>query len=79
LKLLSLDIPERKAVIIFGYEHTPPQISLNAAIRGFEVLASAVMKIRLSDCVEELRDGLVHIVHQQLRVFAYEVMGSWID
>jgi hypothetical protein len=66
---------ERKAVIIFGFEHTPPQIALDAAVLGFEVLAEKVMKLRLSPRIEELRDGLIHSVHQQLRVFAYEVLG----
>jgi hypothetical protein len=79
LKLLSLGFPERKAVIIFGYEHTPPRVSLEAAILGFEVLAKEVMKLRLSSRAEELREGLVHTVHQQLRVFAYEVMGLRAD
>src|SRR6516164_9314792 len=53
LKLLSLGFPERKAVIIFGYEHTPPRVSLEAAILGFEVLAKEVMKLRLSSRAEE--------------------------
>ncbi len=79
LKLLSLGGPERKAVIIFGYEHTPPRINLDAAIYGFEVLAREVMMLRLSARAEELRDGLVHGVHQQLRVFAYEVPGKQRD
>jgi hypothetical protein len=75
LKLLSSGVGERKAVIIFGYERTPPTVKLDAAIRGFEVLAKEVMNLRLSNRIEELRDGLIHPVHQQLRVFAYEVLG----
>jgi hypothetical protein len=73
--LLSSGVSERKAVIIFGYERTPPSVKLDAAIRGFEVLAKEVMNLRLTDRMEELRDGLIHPVHQQLRVFAYEVLG----
>jgi hypothetical protein len=76
LKLLSSGLIERKAVIIFGFELTPPRISLNAAVFSFEVLAKEVMKLRLSPRIEEFRDGLIHPVHQQLRVFAYEVLGS---
>jgi hypothetical protein len=34
------------------------------------------MGLRLTHRLEELRDGLVHPVHQQLRVFAYEVLGA---
>jgi hypothetical protein len=61
--------------MIIGYEHTPPQISLNSAIRGFEILATEAMNLNLSSRAEQLRTGLVHSVHQQLRVFAYEVLG----
>jgi hypothetical protein len=75
LKLLSSGVSERKAVIIFGYERTPPTVKLDAAIRGFELLAKEVVNLRLTDRIEELRDGLIHPVHQQLRVFAYEVLG----
>jgi hypothetical protein len=39
LKLLNSGLGERKAVIIFGYEHTPPRVELDDAIRDFEVLA----------------------------------------
>jgi hypothetical protein len=75
LKLINSGLSERKAVIIFGYEHTPPRVLLDSAIHGFEVLAHEVMGVRLTPRVEELRYGLVHSVHQQLRVFAYEVLG----
>jgi hypothetical protein len=79
LKLLSQAIRERKAVIIFGYEHTPPVIPLDAAILGFEVLARDVMKLHLTPRVEHLRGNLIHPVHQQLRVVAYEVLGKQND
>ncbi len=75
LKLLSSGVTERKAVIILGFEHTPPRIPLEAAVLGFEILAKEVMKLRLTPRIEEFRDGLVHAVHQQLRLFAYEVLG----
>ena len=48
LKLLNSGLDERKAVIIFGYEYTPPCVALDAAIRGFEVLAREVMGLRLT-------------------------------
>ncbi len=63
-------------MVIFGYEHTPPQLPLDAAIQGFELLARQVIGVHLTHRVEELRDGLIHPVHQQLRVFAYEVLGK---
>lgn len=75
LKLLDSGCPERKSVIIFGYEHTPPRIPLERAIAGFELLAREILNLQLSPRVEELRCGLVHPVHQQLRVYAYEITG----
>jgi len=35
LKLLGSEFPERKAVLVIGYEHTPPKIPLEPAVRGF--------------------------------------------
>ena len=76
LKLICSDRNERKAVVIFGYEHTPPQLPLDTAIQGFELLALQVIGVHLTHRVEELRCGLIHPVHQQLRVFAYEILGK---
>jgi hypothetical protein len=75
LKLLSSGLPERKAVMIIGYEHTPPQVPLNVVIRGFEILAKNVMNLNITSRIEHSRIGLTHSVHQQLTVFAYEVLG----
>jgi hypothetical protein len=77
-KLLALDRPERKGVFVIGYEHNPPQISIRPLISGFELLASRVMEIDLGQRVEEVRQNLVHPVHQQLTVFAWEVLGRKI-
>jgi hypothetical protein len=75
LKLLSSGLPERKAVVIFGYEHTPAKIPLEPAISGFELLATNLLQLHLSPRIEALRQNLVHPVHQQLRVYGYEVLG----
>jgi hypothetical protein len=75
-KLLSLDLQERKAVIVIGYEHNPPQISLLPLITGFELLAEHVMAVELSSRVQIIRQNLVHAVHQQVTVFAWEVLGK---
>jgi hypothetical protein len=75
IKLLGSSLPERKAVLIFGYEHTPPKVDLEPAISSFEVIAREIVLILLSPRIEELRCGLVHPVHQQLRVYGYEVLG----
>jgi len=73
LKLRELRIPERKAVVAIGYEHTPPRISLAPLFCAFEVIARDVMKLELGRRVEVQRRGLIHPVHQQLTIAAWEV------
>jgi hypothetical protein len=75
LKLLELGGDERKAVVAVGYEHTPPQISLDPLFAAFEVVARDVVKIRLGKRTQAVRVGLVHPVHQRLIVAAWEVLG----
>jgi hypothetical protein len=74
LKLLGSSFEERKAVMVFGYEHTPPQIPLEPAIRGFEVLASDVAGIDLGPRLTRTTACLVHPCHQQVTVYAWEVL-----
>ncbi len=74
-KLVGLQCRERKAVIVIGYEHSPAKIDLAPLVAAFEVVAKDVARIRLSSRLEHRRDGLVHPVHQCLRVFAWEVIG----
>lgn len=59
-KLLKLAGPERKAAVVIGYEHVPPQIDLTPLIDSFEAIAEHVARIRLSPRVELRREGLVH-------------------
>ncbi len=75
LKLLASGLPERKAVVIFGYEHTPPRVPVKQAILGFELLAAQLLGIKLSPRYETTRTGLIHPVHQQLQVYGYEVLS----
>lgn len=74
-KLIELPGMERKAVVVIGYEHTPVQRDLTPLIKAFEVVAREVAKIAISARVECRREGLVHPVHQCVRVFAWEVLG----
>jgi len=76
LKLAQLECPERLAVVVIGYEHTPPKIDLSPLIKSFEVIARQIANINISDRVETLRDNLVHPVHQLVRVFAWEVIKT---
>lgn len=75
IKLLKFPGSERKAVVVIGYEHNPAKIDLTPLIRSFEVITEHVAKIHLSDRIEYSRAGLIHPVHQSLRVFAWEVLG----
>lgn len=75
LKLLDSGFSERNGILVLGYEHTPPKIPLEPAIRGFEILAKEVMGIHLSSRAEELVVGLCHDFHQQVRVYGWEVLG----
>jgi hypothetical protein len=74
LKLQRLAGPERKAALVIGYEHSPPQISLDPLLDAFEVVATQVAGIQLGPRIEAMRMDLVHPVHQQLRVAAWEVL-----
>ena len=58
---------------VIGYEHSPARIDLTPLIESFEVVADKVMHINLGRRIEVRRDGLVHPVHQVLRVFAWEL------
>jgi hypothetical protein len=74
LKLQAWPGPERRAVVVIGYEHSPPQISLARLFSSFEAVAKSVLGISLGPRVSAQRDGLVHPVHQQLQVVAWEVL-----
>jgi hypothetical protein len=75
LKLINSGFTKRKAVVVIGYEHTPPRIALEPAIRGFEVLADRVLGIDLSQREQVTVGGLVHPFHRQATVYGWEVRG----
>jgi len=74
-KLAKYEGPERRGVVIIGYEHTPPKIDLTPLIESFEAVAKHVLGFALSPRVATRHDSLVHPVHQSLRVFAWELMA----
>jgi hypothetical protein len=76
LKLVQFGFPEKLAVVVIGYEHSIPEISLDPLIDAFEVIANQVVNIKLSKRVETFRESLVHPVHQIARVFAWEVVKA---
>jgi hypothetical protein len=76
LKLQLSGLPERKGIIVFGYEHAQAVIPLDPAIRSFELLASHVMQVNLTPRIERRIEELVHPVHQVLRVFGWEILST---
>jgi hypothetical protein len=75
-KLAAYAGPERRAVVVVGYEHATAQIDLTPLIDSFETIASRVARVKLSRRVEIRKEGLIHPVHQVLRLFAWEVGGD---
>lgn len=74
LKLRESRFSERKAVIVFGYEHSPPRIDLELAVMAFEIVAEHVNGLTLGERYVAEFDGLIHPVHQQGRVYGWEVL-----
>ena len=74
-KLLEFDCGERKAIAIVVYEHAQPRVDLTPLLKSFDAIVKDVSHFDLSPAVEERRDGLIHPVHQSLRVIAWEVKG----
>ena len=76
MKLLQSGLPERKGVIVFGYEHAQAIVPLDAAVRSFEVLAAEVMQIKLTPRIERRSKDLFIPFHQVLRVFGWEILSA---
>lgn len=75
LKLIKSEFTERKAIVIIGYEHSPPRILLEPAVKSFELIATNICGIELSKREEAFVGELVHPHHQQARVYGWEVRG----
>jgi hypothetical protein len=75
MKLLQSGLPERKGIIVFGYEHEKAVVPLDPAIRSFELLADQVIQVKLATRIERKIEGLIHPVHQVLRVFSWEILS----
>jgi hypothetical protein len=76
MKLLQSSLSERKGIIVFGYEHAKAVIPLDPAIRSFELLAAQIMQVNLTPRIECRIEGLIHPVHQVLRVFGWEILTN---
>jgi len=75
LKLLRLVGVERKAVVVVGYEHTPPRIPLEPLIKSFKLVATQVVGVQIGRRVQIVQPNLCHPVHQQFLVAAWEVLS----
>jgi hypothetical protein len=75
IKLMDSEFSERKAIIVFGYEHSPPQIDITTATDAFEVIAKLVVDIDLGERKSAKFGPLIHPVHQQGKLFGWEVLG----
>lgn len=75
LKLQDSGFSERKAVLIYGFEHDPPEIDLEPTIEAFELIAEEVRGVNLGPRAESTETGLVHPVHEQVRTCGWEVRG----
>ena len=76
LKLIRSGFSERKAIILFGFEHADPKIDIEMVLRSFEIILLEVHGISLSSRINIKRGGLVHPVFQTLRVIGWEIIGK---
>jgi hypothetical protein len=79
VKLIVSGFPERKAIVIFGYEHSPPLIDITTAIESFEIIAKHVVGIELGKRQAAEFGPLIHPVHQQGKVFGWQVLDLSIE
>jgi hypothetical protein len=75
IKLIESGFPERKAIVVFGYEHSPPQIDITPAVESFEIIAKEVVGIALSERLSAKFGPLIYPVHQQGKVFGWQILG----
>jgi hypothetical protein len=73
-KLLDLNCFERLSVVVIGYEHSTPKINLDPLIESFETISKNVLNLKLSPRIERRHGGLIHPVHQVVRIFSWEVI-----
>lgn len=74
MKLLQYDGPERTAIVVVGYEHSPAKISLDPLIAAFEAIALHTLRLPLGPRHTRELAGLVHPHLQLARLWAWEVI-----
>jgi len=78
IKLIEFGFTERKAIIVFGCQHSPPLIDISIAIKSFEDIAKQVVGIELGARQTAKFGPLIPPVHQQGKLFGWQVLG-WIE
>ncbi len=75
MKLMQLEVAERKGIVVIGYEHEPPVRELSPLIAGFELLARELLHLPLSQRYSSIIAGCVHPVHQRATIYGWELKG----
>jgi len=73
LKLFSSSFLEKKAIILFSYEHTNPRIDTEITLKSFELILSQIHKVNLKPRLVSERKGLIHPTFQVLKVIGWEL------
>ncbi|MEX1133294.1 MAG: hypothetical protein WED83_00440 [Acidimicrobiia bacterium] len=68
-KLVQSQLHGRKAILVYGYDY--PEFPLDPLIAAFELLAAD--RVRIRNRTEASFGGLIHPVHTQGRVCAWEI------
>ncbi len=76
LKLERLDGNRSKLLCVIGFEHCQPLIELEPLILSFEAISRNVLGLQIGDRIDEIRQPLVHPVHQRLRCVAWPVLSG---
>jgi hypothetical protein len=73
LKLAGSDFEERRALVVIGYEHDPPEIEVETAVEALELITEEVQDVSLGPRLESRVKDLVHSVFEQSTVYGWEV------
>ncbi|MBM4405197.1 MAG: hypothetical protein FJ039_03310 [Chloroflexi bacterium] len=74
LKLKASTFQERKGLIVFGFEHSPPRLDLEIVVHSFELITRQILGISIGQrCVATFGE-LIHPTHQQGRVYGWELI-----
>jgi hypothetical protein len=73
MKLIKLERPERKGIVVISYEHDPPVIDVSPLIASFEIVSREILNLPLGTRNLRIVAGCVHPVHQRATVYGWEL------